>query len=205
MTLIWLICYFKRIKPSQQKHSGVVLPVCCRRHPEIFLCVVSFLSVRSAGLWECGVARSGAALRCRLGTHPSCLGSADRQIFPHSSPSSVFIVDTFFSSPPSLFWKTLHILDTFPFYTSNDATTLGNITISQVFHLQSMESLFDCYFLFLKNNGVSLLQGELINMVSTVKNISSLDKTPPRLQQHLQDGVQFHLTDAFLLLARSKD
>lgn len=61
VTLIWLICYFKRITPDRQKRSCVV--VCSRRHPEILLCVVSFLSVQSAGLRECGVARCGAALQ----------------------------------------------------------------------------------------------------------------------------------------------
>lgn len=148
MTLIWLICYIRRIKPSQQKHSGVLVWACCRRHPEIFFVHCVFSQCAACG--DVGV-RCGTALRCRLGTHPSCLGSADCQIFPHSSRSSAFIVDTFFSSPPSLLWKTLQILYTFSFYTSHVAIALGSIKISQVFHLQTWESLLDCRFTFLKS------------------------------------------------------
>lgn len=92
MTLILLICDFKMIKPSR-KNAVVWL--------RFLLCAGSFSQCRSAELWECSSAWRGAALRCRLGTHPSCLGSADCQIFPHSSRSSIFIVDTFFSLPPS--------------------------------------------------------------------------------------------------------
>lgn len=156
MTLIWLLCYFRRIKPSQQKHSGVVVWVCCRCHPESFLCLFSV----------CGAARRGSA-----GLELILL--AGDQLIVRSSHTPLqalsLLFDTFFSSPPSLLWKTSLILCTFAFLTSHVARTLGNIIISQVFHLQSWESLLDCRFVFPKNSGVSSIQTEVINVVSAVK------------------------------------
>lgn len=149
MTLIRLICDLKWIKTSQQKHSAAVVRACCRRHPDTFLVVVSFLPSTQCAVCRAVGVRRDAALRCRLGTHPSCLGSADCQIIPHSSPCSVFIADTFLSPPTSLLWKTLRILYTFRFNTSLFADTLGNLKFSQVFHLQSWESLLDCSLIFL--------------------------------------------------------
>lgn len=61
LTLIWLLCSFRRIKASPQTHSGVVVWVCCRSHPEMLLCLFSVCGLGGGG---------GAERRCRIGTSP---------------------------------------------------------------------------------------------------------------------------------------
>lgn len=130
-------------------------------------------SVRSAGLWECGT-----ALRCRHGTHPSCLGSADCQIVPHSSPCSAFIVDTFLSPPPSLLWKTSRILYTFRFNTSLSLPTHLAIWNFLKFFICNPGSrcLTAALYFFRTMVCVSLILTEVVNVVSDCQEFQIFSK-----------------------------